>query len=134
MLRYFTVIPPEPQNLRITKEEADAGARAIVRLFVAWNLNDMEARNLLGGINQNTWTRWKEGRKVRIGQDLATRLGLLLSIHTSLRIIYPDKTFCYAWIKKPNKQFNGSTPLEILTAGTILSLIEVRDYLMVMSK
>lgn len=134
MLRYFTVMPPEPQNLQITKEEANAGARAIVKLFAAWNLSDNEARNLLGGINRNNWARWKEGRKVRISQDLATRLGLLLSIHTSLRLLYRDKPLCYSWIRTPNKGFNGSTPLEIMTAGTILTLIEVRDYLMVLSR
>lgn len=129
MLRYFTVVPPEPHNLRITKEEAAAGARAIVRLFAFWNLNDKEAIELLGGIDHTTWARWKSGRKMRIGQDLATRLGLLLSIHSSLRLIYGDKPSHHDWVKKPNREFNGSTPLEIMTAGTILSIIEVRDYL-----
>lgn len=129
MLRYFTVMPPEPQNLRITKEEAAAGARAIVRLFRAWALSDSEACELLGGIDRVTWARWKDGRRMRISQDLATRLGLILSIHASLRMLYHERNTCYAWVKKPNRQFSGSTPLEVMTAGTILSIIEVRDYL-----
>lgn len=129
MLRYFTVMPPEPQNLRITKEEAAAGARAIVRLFHAWQLSDHEACQLLGGIDRVTWARWKDGRRMRISQDLATRLGLLLSINASLRSIYGTEPLSREWVKRPNSKFNSSTPLKIMTSGTILSIIEVRDWL-----
>lgn len=122
-------MPPEPKNLRITKEEAAAGARAIVRLFRAWDLSENEACELLGGIDQVTWARWRDGRRIRIGVDLATRLGLLLSIHSNLRMLYTEKSMCYTWVKEPNRRFGGLTPLNVMTAGTMLSIIEVRDYL-----
>lgn len=120
----------EPKNLRVTKEEAQAGARAIVRLFDAWDLSDREARELLGGIGHDTWVRWKENNRIRISRDLGTRLGLLLSIHSSLRTIYRDKSVGNAWVKKSNLVFEGRTPLDIMMSGTIFSMARVRNYLL----
>ena len=120
----------EPKSLRVTKEEAQAGARAIVRLFDAWGLSDREARELLGGIGQDTWLRWKENNRVRVSRDLGPRLGLLLSIHSSLRTIYRDKSVGNAWVKKSNRVFEGRTPLDVMMAGTIFSMARVRNYLM----
>ena len=130
MLRYYPVMAAEPKSLRVTKEEAQAGARAIVRLFDAWGLSDREARELLGGIGQDTWLRWKENNRVRVSRDLGTRLGLLLSIHSSLRTIYRDKSVGNAWVKKSNRVFEGRTPLDVMMAGTIFSMARVRNYLM----
>lgn len=130
MLRYFPVMATEPKSFRVTKEEAHAGARAIVRLFDAWGLSDREARELLGGIGQHTWLRWKDNRKIRISRDLGTRLGLLLSIHSSLRIIYHDKSVGNAWVRKSNEVFEGRTPLDIMISGTIFSMARVRNYLL----
>ncbi|ARU16845.1 antitoxin Xre-like helix-turn-helix domain-containing protein [Croceicoccus marinus] len=130
MLRYFPVMAPEPPSLRVTKEEAHTGARAIVRLFDAWGLSDRESRELLGGIGQDTWLRWKSNSKIRISRDLGTRLGLLLSIHNSLRIIYHDKSFGNAWVRKSNEFFQWRTPLDVMMSGTIFSMARVRNYLL----
>lgn len=121
---------PEPPSLRVTKEEAHTGARAIVRLFDAWGLSDRESRELLGGIGQDTWLRWKSNSKIRISRDLGTRLGLLLSIHNSLRIIYHDKSFGNAWVRKSNEFFQWRTPLDVMMSGTIFSMARVRNYLL----
>lgn len=130
MLRYFPVMAVPPSRVPPTKDDAHAGARSIVRLFDAWELSDREARELLGGICQDKWSRWKEQRTIRIGQDLGVRLSLLLSIHSSLRSIYIDKSAGNSWVKTPSPVFEGITPLHFMTSGTIFSLARVRNYLL----
>ena len=64
----FQQIYPHPQavvapidSTHITDDEARAGARMVVRLFVLWGLTDAEGCKLLGGLSPRTYSRWKNG-------------------------------------------------------------------------
>ena len=118
-----------PDRRRITEDEAGALARAAVNLFRKWELNDAEAREILGGMSPRTYSRWKQGDTGRIDRDLATRLSLLMGIHKGLRYLFTDPARGYAWVKKPNKVFGGRAPVEIMAQGDIFSLARVREYL-----
>jgi uncharacterized protein (DUF2384 family) len=113
----------------ITAEEAEAMARAVIRLFGKWNVSDAEAREILGGLAARTYARWKTGEPGRIDRDLATRLSLLMGIHKGLRYLFSDSERGYAWVKKPNRAFDGRTPVEIMVQGDIFSLVRVRSWL-----
>lgn len=113
----------------VTPEESEAMARAVIRLFGHWRLNDAEAREILGGLAARTWARWKAGDIGRIDRDLATRLSLLMGIHKGLRYLFSDPKRGYDWVKKPNTVFGGSTPAEIMSHGDIFSLARVRAWL-----
>lgn len=118
-----------PDVPHITADEADAAARAIVRLFGHWQLSDVEAREILGGLTARTWARWKAGEVGRIDRDLATRLSLLLGIHKGLRYLFTDPRRGYDWVRKPNAAFAQKTPLDIMAQGDIFSLARVRSWL-----
>lgn len=122
-----TAANPEIPN--ITDEEASAAARAVVRLFEKWGLNDSVARELLGGLSARTYARWKAGEHGRIDRDLATRLSLLMGIHKGLRILFTDADRGYAWVSKPNEVFGGLAPVQIMAEGSIFSLARIRSYL-----
>lgn len=119
-------VPDSPQ---ITAAEAEAMARAALRLFERWQVSDVEAREILGGLAARTYARWKTGSLGRIDRDLATRLSLLMGIHKGLRFLFSDPERGYAWVKKPNLAFGGRTPVEIMAQGDIFSLARVRSYL-----
>ena len=119
-------VPDSPQ---ITSQEAEAMARAVIRLFERWRISDAEAREILGGLAARTYARWKAGEPGRIDRDLATRLSLLMGIHKGLRYLFSDPERGYAWVKKPNRAFGGRSAVEVMAQGDIFSLARVRAYL-----
>jgi hypothetical protein len=51
-------------------------------------------------------------------KDKLDRIGWLLSIHKSLRILYPyNEDLVYRWIRTPNQRFAGKSPLNVMTGG-----------------
>jgi len=129
MLQEIARTAAVPDSPQITATEAEAMARAALRLFEKWQVSDAEARDILGGLTARTYARWKAGTLGRIDRDLATRLSLLMGIHKGLRILFTDPERGYAWVGKPNLAFGGRAPLEIMAQGDIFSLARVRAYL-----
>ncbi|PYE87873.1 antitoxin Xre/MbcA/ParS toxin-binding domain-containing protein [Phyllobacterium leguminum] len=129
MLHEIPRTPAIPTIPQVTAREAEAMARAMIRLFEKWRISDAEAREILGGLAARTYARWKAGELGRIDRDLATRLSLLIGIHKGLRYLFSDPERGYAWIKKPNLAFGDRTPVEIMAQGDIFSLARVRSYL-----
>lgn len=119
-------VPDIPQ---ITAGEAEAMARAVIRLFDRWQLSDADAREILGGLAARTYARWKAGEPGRIDRDLATRLSLLMGIHKGLRYLFSEPERGYAWVRKPNRAFGGRSPAAVMAQGDIFSLARVRSYL-----
>ena len=113
----------------ITHEEATALARATINLFRKWQLSDLEARTLLGGMAPRTWARWKEGNIGRIDRDLRARMAILMGIHKGLRHLFTDPARGYAWIRKPNANFGRQSALDVMMRGEITDLIDIRSYL-----
>jgi len=113
----------------ITNEEATALARATINLVCKWQLSDLEARTLLGGMAPRTWARWKESNIGRIDRDLRARMAILMGIHKGLRYLFTDPARGYAWIRKPNANFGGQCALEVMMRGEITDLIDIRSYL-----
>lgn len=118
-----------PEVPRITSADAEAMARAMVKLFKKWKLSDDVARKMLGGLAAQTYARWKAGDPGRIDRDLAMRLSLLTGIHKGLRYLFSSPERGYAWIGKPNDAFGGHTPAQVMGQGDIFSLARVHVYL-----
>ncbi|KCZ53165.1 hypothetical protein HY29_17755 [Hyphomonas beringensis] len=129
MLQEIPRTMASPEDPQITAPEAEAMARAVIRLFSKWRISDSEAREILGGLAARTYARWKAGELGRIDRDLATRLSLLMGIHKGLRYLFSEPERGYVWIRKPNRAFGGHTPLEIMSEGGVFSLARVRSYL-----
>ncbi|KRE03184.1 hypothetical protein ASE61_11855 [Bosea sp. Root670] len=112
----------------ITSDEAAAAARAVVHVVARWRLSDAQACEILGGISQRTWSRWKAGQFGRISRDLADRLGMLVGIHAALRVIFTDKERGYAWVSRPNAIYGGRSPAEVMADGSMFALARVYKY------
>lgn len=118
-----------PDQMNITDDEAAAMARAITNLFDRWQLSDVEACEILGGMAARTWARWKKGEIGRVDRDLAMRMSILLGIHKGLRYMFTAPQRGYEWIKKANKAFGGKSALEVMLQGSMFDLARVRSYL-----
>lgn len=122
-------IPADGDHPQITDQEAEALARATLRLFQAWGVSDREAQTLLGGMAARTWARWKEGRVGRIDRDLRMRMAHLMGIHKGVRTLFKEPARGYAWVKKPNQAFDGLSALQVMLRGEMSDLSQMRTWL-----
>ena len=122
-------IPPNPAE--ISDPETGAMLRAFFNLTERWQLNDRQARILLGDPAARTYARWKTGQlePSRISRDTRERLSMLMGIHKSLRHLFRNPSRGYEWLRKPNQVFGGASALDRLLAGSIPDLAAVRAYL-----
>ena len=119
----------EPLTGRITDAEAAAMLRAAFNLFKLWQVNDGQAKILLGEPSSSTFYRWKRGEIGTIPRDTVWRLGDLMGIHKALRYMFVEPERAYAWISKPNAAFGGRTALDRMLGGAPTDIAAVRSYL-----
>ncbi len=103
--------------------------RAAINILARWGVSDVDAAVILGGISPKTFRRWKAGDYGRVNRDLADRLSLLLGIHKALRIIFAAPATGYDWMRRPNAQLGGRTPLQLLLQGGMGDLQRLRRWL-----
>ena len=119
--------------LRDPQRQADLlrGFFGIMRL---WNVDNADARRLLGDPAERTFYAWKSGAQktgkvARLPADTVRRIGYTAGIYKALQILYPDSRQADEWINRPNRHFGGQTPLQRMTAGDVTDLAAVRAYL-----
>lgn len=126
-----TNLAVEPTD-RHDRDHRQALARMTMVLFDHWNLPVEERLALLGlsGESRVSLKRYREGGAFSDNRDLLDRVGHLLAIHKSLRIIFPKNLdLAYRWISSRNKQFNNMTPVEVVRRYGFTGLVMVRSYL-----
>lgn len=121
--------PDDAAASTITDEQAQAMARAIPNLFKHWELSDVDACNLLGGMSRMTWSRWKKGNAGRIDRDLRMRMAHLIGIHIGLRTLFQDPADGYAWLREPNKMLGGLRALDVMLGGEMADLAYMRNWI-----
>ncbi len=114
--------------LRDPKRQADLmrGFFGIVRL---WEVDNADARRILGDPPERTFYAWKSGKVSRLPADVVRRIGYVAGIYKALQILYGDTRQADGWVKRPNRQFGGQTPLARMAAGDVTDLAAVRAYL-----
>jgi uncharacterized protein (DUF2384 family) len=110
-------------------DEIQAMQRTVANIFARWGMTDGEAAVILGGISAKTFRRWREGAYGRVNRDLADRLSLVLGIHRALRVIFREPATGYTWMRQPNADLGGLTPVELLLRGGMGDLERLRRYL-----
>ncbi len=116
-----------------SEESRKQMAVLLMNLFECWHLDTAAQLNLLG-LSANSralLTPYKKGEKALPNtRDLFDRAGWLLSIHKSLRLLYPhNKNIRNTWIYRKNRAFDNHTPIDILVEEGILGLAKVARYL-----
>ncbi|MBB3172606.1 hypothetical protein FHR90_000420 [Endobacter medicaginis] len=95
-----------------TDAESAAAVKAVLALMERWQLSDSQQCAVLG-IDAAQLAEWRAGR-VELRPVDARSLGLLLSIHRSLRMAFTDPERGYAWVRKPNEAFAGRSALNVM--------------------
>ncbi|CAN7343627.1 DUF2384 domain-containing protein [Bosea sp. LjRoot9] len=103
-------------------------ARAVTKVLELWKVDDEAACRILA-LGTDGYSRWKCGVFNRIDDDASLRLVTLISIYTSLRIMFTDPRRGWAWMQRPNVTFQGQCPLDVLARGDLGSMRRMRAYL-----
>lgn len=114
------------------RERLSASAiKAFLNIAAKWNLTEVQARGLLGGIASSTFHAWKTdpaGKK--LDQDTLMRISLLIGIYKALNI-YFGKPWSQRWISLENQgpMFAARTPLSYMLRYGQPGMVQVRRML-----
>jgi len=115
-----------------SREGRTALAKMVMTLFDLWNLSAQEQMAFLGLSegSRMSLTRYRKGEPLADNRDLLDRVANLLSIHQSLRVLFPqNREFVYRWPTTPNRAFGGQSPAELIRKEGFLGLLIVKRYL-----
>jgi hypothetical protein len=104
----------------------------VMNLFDHWQIA-AENQLVLLGLNPESrisLKRYREGNPLSDNRDLLDRVGHLLAIHKSLRIIFPrNRELAYRWMSARNDNFQRMSPVEVVSQYGFTGLLMVRSYL-----
>jgi hypothetical protein len=118
-----------PRSLEAPADRSRALVAGFFRIMELWGASNSEARRILGTPALRTFYEWKAGRVRRLPGDTMRRIGYVAGIYKALQILYSDPAQADGWVRRPNRQFGGHTPLERMAAGDVTDLAAVRAYL-----
>lgn len=104
----------------------------VIRIMDKWGCNAREQMQLLGICSRSTLNRYKAAPSgLRLRQGTLERMGYILSIHKSLRLLFCAEDSVYGWVRKPNQHpfFAGRSALEVMMGGRVADLHEVSQRL-----
>ncbi len=115
-----------------TQADRSELAKMVMALFDHWQLSTEDQLALLGlsRTNRGALTRYRKGDPLASNRDLLERVGIMLGIHKSLRLLFPhNRELAYAWMSQRNRAFNGMPPVESIKQWGFAGLLMVRAYL-----
>ena len=99
------------------------------RLAADWGLSRQQQITLLGEPSERTFYRWRSGVVVHLPHDTLERISVLIGIREATHVLLPVPERANAWVKRPNKAFDGRSALEVMLLGRVEHLYQVRRLL-----
>ncbi|HUH63475.1 MAG TPA: MbcA/ParS/Xre antitoxin family protein [Terracidiphilus sp.] len=118
----------EPNERRRLSESA---IKVFVNIARRWELNEAQARGLLGGVASSTFHAWRTKPKGKqLDQDTLTRISLVIGIYKALNI-YFGKPWSDRWVTLKNRGplFAGHAPIDYMLRQGLPGMAEVRRLL-----
>ena len=123
--------PPDLHDAATRKELSGAAIVTVAGIFDLGRLTNESVCDLLGGISDRTWQRWKRQPDSHVlDQDQLTRASLIIGIHRALRTLY-SKAYADAWptIDDEFPLFDGRSPVRAMSLGGIPVMHATRQLL-----
>lgn len=116
----------------VASEDRGALARMVMKLLEHWRLSTEDQAALLGlaASSRAALGRYRRGEAIGSNRDQLERVGHLLGIHKSLRLLFPQNPdLAYRWMTTRNRAFENRTPVEVIKDQGFAGLLIVRGYL-----
>jgi len=107
-------------------------ATLITRLFDLWRLPTADQLELLGlsPASRSLLVKYRKGEPLPASRDVQDRVGWLLSIHKSLRTLYPENpALCYGWVHRPHRWLANFAPLAVMKTQGLVGIVRVAQLL-----
>ena len=107
-------------------------AKMVMAQFEHWKLSTEDQAALLGiaSSNRAALSNYRSGKPIGTSRDQYERVGHLLGIHKSLRLLFPqNRDLAYRWMTTRNKVFDNLTPVDVVKEWGFTGLLMVRGYL-----
>lgn len=102
--------------------------KAFHRVADRWGLERKDRATLLAA-SMRSIARWeRDASPARLHRDQLERISYILAIFAGLRAILGDTSFADEWIRAPNLDFAGASPLVRMLMGNVGDLACVRAY------
>ena len=121
-----------PPHGSAAPDDKGALARMVMTLMDHWQLDTEDQLALLGLApgNRAALARYRKGDPIGSSRDQYERVGHLLGIHKSLRLLLPEnRELAYRWMRTPNRAFEHRTPVALVRVWVFAGLLAVRAYL-----
>jgi hypothetical protein len=125
-------LTPESRMRGRSREDRVILAKAVTRLFELWGLSAADQLALLGlsETNRIALQRYAKGEALAANRDLLERVGHLLGIQKSLKLLYPhNPEIVNGWMRAPNTKFDGASPVDVVRKFGFAGLLMVRGTL-----
>ena len=96
-------------------------------LAARWGLNTDQQVTLLGSPARSTFFKWKKGRP-ELPADTLERISHLVATYKALEILFTEAERSDAWLRRPNRAFDGRSALDVLLGGKVADIYGVRAY------
>ena len=107
-------------------------ARMVTRLFELWKISTADQLDLLGlsRTSRAQLSKYRSGGALPSSRDMLDRIGWLLSIHKSLRLLYPrNEHIRYTWVMRRNRILDDQRPLDVMKSQGLIGIARVARYL-----
>lgn len=112
---------------RLSEQQSTTGLKVALRIIHAWQATPAQACRILR-ISPSTFRRASKGARAgsRLDLDQHQRIGMVLSIHASLRTIFDNQENVQGFpgFSNLNPFFEGRSPIEIMATGDMISFYE----------
>jgi len=115
-----------------SSHDRGALAKMVMALLEHWKLSTEDQAALLGiaSSNRAALSNYRSGKPIGTSRDQYERVGHLLGIHKSLRLLFPqNRDLAYRWMTTRNKVFDNLTPVDVVKEWGFTGLLMVRGYL-----
>lgn len=122
---------PDLTDAKVREQLSASAIKAFIKIAGQWDLNESQARGLLGGIASSTFHAWKnEPRKQKLSQDTLLRISLILGIYKALHIYFGEK-WADGWVTLRNRgpMFAGGAPVDYMIRQGQPGMVQVRRML-----
>jgi hypothetical protein len=122
---------PDLSKPDVRRKLTPGALRTFVNIAAKWELTEVQARGLLGGVASSTYHAWKtNARGKQLDQDTLTRVSLTIGIYKALNI-YFNKPLADRWITLGNRgpMFAGHSPLEYMIRNGLPGMVDIRRML-----
>ena len=117
-----------------TEDQRYALNKAFFNLTKHWQLSNEQIARLFGWTYSSKRTKLDNMRAGKTplpeDQDKFERVQDLINIHTSLRVLFPNRRkLVYEWVKVPRERFGGYSALDIMLEDGKSGISAIRRYL-----